>query len=224
MLSTGEPEDVVTICRWRRARWATSPVMRMMEEMRSTSIAYAMCLSVDTPSPFFSRRRETAISLPRGALPSAAMHGAVYHRGIHVRERSTGPQDPKDSCCGRRRSYDVKYLDFLPPQISAAMQLEVMRTQCGFNLHRLHGQGAHGVAVEVNHQGRRFTVKLSTCAYSGQSSRSSSTAAQAQCPGRSSSSEFLRKDSERSSEFWSRRHRAVCPSFAAVGRMPCCPY
>jgi hypothetical protein len=130
-----------------------------------------MCLSVDTASPFFSRRRETAISLPEGALPSAAMHGAVYHRGIHARERSTGPHDPEDSCCSRRISYAVKYLDFWPPQISAALQ--VMRTQrgSGFNLHRLRGQGAYGVAVEVNHQDRRFTGKLDTCAYSSQSSK-----------------------------------------------------
>jgi hypothetical protein len=181
---------------------------------RNAKYKHHLCLSVDTASPFFSRRRETAISLPKGALSSAAMHGAVYHRGIHARKRSTGPQDPEDSCCGRRRSYAVKYLSFWPPQISAALQ--VMRTQrgSGFNLHRLRGQGAYGVAVEVNHPGRRFTVKLSTCAYSGKSSRRNVLVEAA----------LLRKDSEWSSEFWSRRHRAVCPVFAAVGRMPCCPY
>jgi serine/threonine protein kinase len=63
----------------------------------------------------------------------------------------------------------AKDLDHLPLQVRAALQ--VMRTQCGFDLHCLRGQGSYGVVVEVSLQGERFAVKLGTSAYSDQSTR-----------------------------------------------------
>jgi serine/threonine protein kinase len=65
----------------------------------------------------------------------------------------------------------AKDLDHLPLQVRAA--LRVMRIQCGFDLHRVCGQGSYGVVVEVSHRDERFAVKLGTCAYSDQSSRRS---------------------------------------------------
>jgi serine/threonine protein kinase len=46
-----------------------------------------------------------------------------------------------------------------------------MRTQRGYDLHRVLGQGSYGVVVEVSHEGEHFAVKLGTCAYCDQSSR-----------------------------------------------------
>jgi hypothetical protein len=66
---------------------------------------------------------------------------------------------------------DANHLDRLSPQIQAALQL--LRTQCGYDLNRVCGQGSYGVVVDVSHKNERFAVKLGTCAYRDHSSRRS---------------------------------------------------
>jgi hypothetical protein len=45
---------------------------------------------------------------------------------------------------------DAKHLERLAPQIQAALQ--VLRTQCGYDLNRVRGQGSYGVVVDVSHK------------------------------------------------------------------------